>query len=280
MAICREEDEVVIPAPYWLSYPEMVNVAGGKPVFVQGDEKNDFKMTPAQFEAAVTGRTKAVIINSPSNPIGIVYTEPELRAIAEIAADNGIYIVCDEIYENMVYDNTVHVSVGALSEKIFNHTITVNGFSKAYSMTGWRLGYFAAPLEIARAASALQSHSTSGPNTFAQFGAIEALKNSAEASKQMVRAFAERRTCLLDRLNSIQGITCVKPMGAFYMFPNISEFGLDSVTFCEQLLEKQSVAAVPGAPFGSDRHIRLSYACSLENINKGMAKLAAFTESL
>ena len=237
-------------------------------------------MTPGQFESAITGRTKAVVINSPSNPIGIVYTEPELRALAEIAADNGIYIVSDEIYETMVYDGTTHVSIGSLSEKIFDHTITVNGFSKAYSMTGWRLGYFAAPAEIAKAVSALQSHSTSGPNTFAQFGAIEALKNSCAAVGKMVEAFAERRTCLLKRLNDIEGITCVKPMGAFYMFPNISSFGLDSVTFCKQLLEKQGVAAVPGAAFGSDNNIRLSYACSLETINKGMDRLAEFTRSL
>ncbi|MDD4872298.1 MAG: pyridoxal phosphate-dependent aminotransferase [Kiritimatiellae bacterium] len=280
MAICREGDEVIIPAPYWLSYPEMVNVAGGKSVFVHCREENDFKMTPAEFEKAITRRTKAVVINSPSNPIGVVYSGYELKVIAEIAVSHGMYIISDEIYEKMMYDNTVHVSVGSISSNIFDRTITVNGFSKAYAMTGWRLGYFAGPMEIVRAVNAFQSHSTSGPNTFAQFGGIEALKGPQDCVAEMVKAFAERRVYMYQRLTAIKGITCVKPMGAFYMLPNISQFGLDSVSFAEQLLEREGVAVVPGMAFGADRNVRLSYACSTDNIRKGLDRLEKFVKSL
>jgi aspartate aminotransferase len=282
MALCVEGDEVIIPSPYWLSYPEMVNMAGGKPVFVPCNENNDFKMTPGEFEGAITAKTKAVIINSPSNPIGNVYSASELKALAEIAAKRGVYIISDEIYEKMIYGNVEHASIAGFSKDIYDLTITVNGFSKAYAMTGWRLGYFAGPMDLVNAVLALQSHSTSGPNTFAMFGAVEALKSpqSAASIKAMVAAFAERRDYLYGRLTSIKGVTCVKPQGAFYMLPNISKFGVGSVAFCERLLEQEGVALVPGSAFGSDRHVRLSYACSMNEIREGLDRFERFVKSL
>jgi len=280
MAICDEGDEVIIPAPYWLSYPEMVKVAGGTPVAVACPEENGFKMTPDALAAAITPRTRAMILNSPSNPIGVVYTREEMTALAEVAVKNDMLIVSDEIYEKLVYDGVEHVSVGSLSDSVFEHVITVNGFSKAFAMTGWRLGYFAGPSEVVKAVGAFQSHSTSGANTFAQWGALAALKLTNDDLAPMVAAFAERRACLYDRLSAMDGVTCGKPMGAFYALPNISSFGLDSTTFTQRLLEEQGVAAVPGAPFNADANIRLSYACSLDTINEGLDKLEAFVASL
>ncbi len=280
MALCQQGDEVIIPSPFWLSYPEMVKVAGGVSVFVDCDETAGFKMTASQFERAITPRTKMVIINSPSNPVGIVYTEQELRAIAEVAVRRGVYIISDEIYEKMVYDDTVHASIGSFSKETYDLTVTVNGFSKAFAMTGWRLGYIAAPKVIVDAVSALQSHSTSAPATFAQFGAIEALKSAGPDVKKMLSAFVERRAYLYGRLTGIKGVTCVKPMGAFYMMPNIGSFGMDSVKFCERLLETEGVAAVPGVSFGTDKHIRLSYACSMDTIREGMDCLERFVGTL
>lgn len=282
MALCRNGDEVIIPSPYWLSYPEMVNIAGGKCVFVRCDEKNDFKMTPAQFEAAITSRTKAVIVNSPSNPIGNVYSPEELKVLAGIAVKRSIYVVSDEIYENFLYGGARHASIAGFSKEAYDLTITVNGFSKPFAMTGWRLGYFAGPLELVKAVSAFQSHSTSGPNTFAMFGAVEALKSpeSAKTVATMLKAFVERRDYLYGRLTAIKGVTCPKPMGAFYMMPNISEFGLGSLQFCERLLEQEGVSVVPGIAFGSDAHIRFSYACSMDNIREGMDRFEKFIASL
>ena len=282
MALCREGEEIVIPSPYWLSYPEMVRIAGGKCVFVKAGEKNDFKMTAAEFEDAITSRTKAVVINSPCNPVGNVYSRAELKALADVAVKHGVHIVSDEIYEKMIYDGAKHVSIGSFSKEIYDLAITVNGFSKAFSMTGWRLGYFAGPMELVKAVCAFQSHSTSGANTFAMHGAIAALNahESADSIMEMVQAFAERRDYLYRRLSSISGVSCVKPMGAFYMLPNISKFGVGSVAFCEQLLDKEGVALVPGAAFGSDEHVRLSYACGMNNIKEGMDRFERFVKSL
>ena len=280
MALCQAGDEVLIPTPYWLSYPEMVKVAGGTPVFVQCSEESGYKLDIANLKAAITPKTKALIINSPSNPIGVVYSEDDLRAIAEVAVEAGIYVISDEIYEKLVYEGTKHISIGSLSPEIFERTITVNGFSKAYSMTGWRLGYFAAPVDVTKAVSALQSHSTSGPNTFAQFGGVEALVGPQDAVEEMRKAFEGRRQHLFDRLTAVDGITCVKPGGAFYMLPNISSFGLGSVEFAERLLEEKGVAVIPGLAFGADQTVRMSYACSMDNINGGMDKLEEFVSSL
>lgn len=280
MALCREGDEIIIPAPYWLSYPEMVRVAGGKPVFVRGTEAHGLKVTASQLTAAITPRTKAIVINSPSNPTGVVYTRDELRALAEVAVKHNLYIVSDEIYERMVYDGVQAVSVGALSPEIFKRTITVNGFSKPYAMTGWRLGYYAGPLEIVKAGSALQSHSTSAPNTFAQYGAVAALRGPQECVTTMVKAFDERRQYLYKRLTAMKGITCVRPSGAFYVFPNIASFGLSSIEFSGKLLEAEKMAVVPGLPFGADENVRLSYACSMANIEEGMIRLERFISTL
>ncbi|MEI6150601.1 MAG: pyridoxal phosphate-dependent aminotransferase, partial [bacterium] len=280
MALCREGDEVLIPGPFWLSYPEMVRVAGGRPVMVRGSEAHGLKVTPGQLEAAITPRSKALIINSPSNPTGMVYTREELRALAEVAVRHNLYIVSDEIYERMVYDGVEAVSVGSLSPEIFKRTITVNGFSKPYAMTGWRLGYYAGPSEIVKAGSALQSHSTSAPNTFAQYGAIAALRGPQDCVTKMVVAFDERRRYLHKRLIDMRGVTCVRPAGAFYVFPNISAFGLKSIAFSERLLDAEKVAVVPGMPFGADENIRLSYACSMANIEEGMTRLERFLATL
>ena len=280
MALCRDGDEVIIPAPFWLSYPEMVRVAGGMPVFVRGTEAHGLKVTASQLTAAITPRTKAIVINSPSNPVGMVYTRDELRALAEVAVKHNLYIVSDEIYERMVYDGVEAVSVGSLSPEIFKRTITVNGFSKPYAMTGWRLGYFAGPSEIVKACSALQSHSTSAPNTFAQYGAVAALRGPQDCVAIMVKVFDERRQYLYKRLMDMKGITCVKPAGAFYVFPNIASFGLGSIDFSAKLLEQEKMAVVPGLPFGADGNIRLSYACSMANIEEGMTRLERFIAAL
>jgi aspartate aminotransferase len=280
MALCREGEEVVIPGPYWLSYPEMVHMAGGKPVCVNGLEENDFKLTPEQFRKAITPKTKAIIINSPSNPLGIVYTPEELKALADVAVEHGIYMVSDEIYEKLVFDGAQHVSVASFSKEAFDLTILVNGFSKAYAMTGWRLGYLAGPMDLVKAINAFQSHSTSGPNTFAQYGGIAALNGPQDCVATMVKAFSERRNYIYSRVTSIKGVTCVNPKGAFYVMPNISSFGMDSLTFCNRLLRQEKVAVVPGAPFGNDKLIRFSYACSMENIQNGLDRFEAFVKSL
>jgi aspartate aminotransferase len=280
MTICREGDEIIIPGPYWLSYPEMVRVAGGSSVFVMGTAASGLKVTPEQIEAAVTDKTKALVLNTPSNPTGAVYTPDELKAIGELAVAKDFYIISDEIYEKILYDGAEHVSLGSISPEIFERTITVNGFSKAYSMTGWRLGYTAGPIEITNCIGALQSHSTSGATTFAQYGGIAALRGPKEPVEEMVKAFAERRTYMYDRLTSIQGVDCIKPMGAFYMFPSIAGCGIGSVDFAERLLADRGVAVIPGAAFGADGHIRLSYACSMENIEKGLDELEKFVAEL
>ena len=280
LATCQAGDEVIIPAPYWLSYPEMVKLADASPVVVETSEANGFKITPDQFREAMTPATKLIIINSPGNPTGSVYTREELLALAEVALEEDILMLSDEIYEKITYDGTEFVSLASLSSEIYDLTVTVNGFSKAYAMTGWRLGYVAAPEHIATAIDSIQSHSTSNPTSFAQKGALAGLKGDQSFIGEMVKAFSDRRTYMYDKLTSIPGITCVKPMGAFYMLPNISSFGLNSTNFCTKLLEQQKVAAVPGVAFGSDAHMRLSYACSMENIQKGLDRIEAFCASL
>ena len=280
MALLREGEEVIIPSPFWLSYPEMVAIAGGQAKILKGEEANGFKITAEDLEAAITSRTKAVVINSPSNPSGIVYTPDELKALAEVAVKHNVYIISDEIYEKVLYEDAVHQSVGSFSDEILEMTITVNGFSKAFSMTGWRLGYAAVPGFLAKAIGALQSHSTSGPNTFAQYGGVAALKGGDDDCAKMVTAFAERRDYLHGRLCDINGVSCVKPMGAFYMLPNISRFGLDSVAFAERLLTEKHVAVVPGVAFGAPEHVRLSYACSMDELRESMDRLESFVASL
>ena len=280
LATCNPGDEVIIPAPYWLSYPEMVKLADAAPVIVPTSEATGFKITPDQFREAMTPATKLIILNSPGNPTGSVYSREELQALAEVALEEDILMLSDEIYEKITYDNTPFTSLASLGKEIYDLTITVNGFSKAYAMTGWRLGYVAAPEPIAAAIDSIQSHSTSNPTSFAQKGAVAALKGDQSFVGEMVQAFAERRAYMHDRLTKIPGITCVKPMGAFYMLPNIASFGLGSTNFCDKLLEQQKVACVPGIAFGSDAHMRLSYASSMENITKGLDRIEAFCASL
>jgi aspartate aminotransferase len=273
-------DEVIIPAPFWLSYPEMVKLVGGIPVIVDTDQSSDYKITPAALNAAITPKTKLFVLNSPSNPSGVVYTPSELQALAKVIVDRDILVVSDEIYEKIIYDGVEQVSIGALGAEIFQRTIISNGFAKAYSMTGWRIGYLAAPLPLIQAASALQGHSTSNVCTFAQYGAIAALEGDQGCVETMREAFATRRQVILNRLQQISGLSCAKPDGAFYVFVNISSTGLGSLDFCKQLLEQQQVATIPGLPFGADDHIRLSYATDLVTIEKGMERLAQFTKSL
>ena len=280
IATCNPGDEVIIPAPFWLSYPEMVKLAGATPVIVSTSEANGFKITPDQFRDAMTPATKMIILNSPGNPTGSVYTREELLALAEVAVEEEILMLSDEIYEKITYDGAVSTSLAGLSQEIYDLTITVNGFSKAYSMTGWRLGYIAAPVGIAAAIDSIQSHSTSNPTSFAQKGGLAGLKGDQSFIDEMVKAFAGRREYMYDRLTKIPGVTCVKPMGAFYVLPNISSFGLGSAAFCDKLLDQQKVACVPGVAFGSDAHMRLSYACSMENITKGLARIEAFCAGL
>ncbi len=280
LATCQAGDEVIIPAPYWLSYPEMAKLADASPVIVETTEASGFKITPEQFREAMTPATKLIILNSPGNPTGSVYSREELQALAEVALEEDILMLSDEIYEKIVYDGVQPVSLAALDKNIYDLTITVNGFSKAYAMTGWRLGYVAAPEPIAAAIDSIQSHSTSNPTSFAQKGAVAGLKGDQSFIGEMVKAFAERRAYIYDRLTKIPGVTCVKPMGAFYVLPNISSFGLGSANFASKLLDEQKVAVVPGIAFGSDAHVRLSYACSMENIQKGLDRIEAFCTSL
>jgi len=273
-------DEVLIPSPYWLSYPEMVRVAGGVPVFVPGRRENDFRIAPDDVVRAITPRTVALLINSPSNPTGTMYTPDELRALGDVAVSRGLTIVSDEIYEKLVYEGNQQASMASFSPEHYANTITINGFSKAYAMTGWRLGYTAGPAAFITAMGALQSHCASAPTTFAQCGAITALERGSESTVAMVKAFDERRRRIYALMSAIPGVTCPKPTGAFYVFPDISSFGLDSVTFAKRLLEEQKVAVVPGVAFGADACVRLSYACSMTEIETGMARFRTFCESL
>ena len=280
MAVCGEGDEVIIPAPYWLSYPDMVRLAGAEPVIVQTTQENDWKMTPQQFEEAMSPRTKMVIINSPGNPTGSVYTKEELRALVEVAADEEITILSDEIYESLTYDGAEHVSVASLTPEARDLTITVNGFSKAYAMTGWRLGYLGAPEKIAKAIDSMQSHSTSGPCSFAQKGGLAALTGSQQCVADMREEFNIRREYMFERLSAIHNVTAVKPKDAFYMLANISKLGMTSTNFADRLLSKASVAVVPGIAFGDDRVVRLSYATGLDVIKPGLDRFEDFCKTL
>jgi aspartate aminotransferase len=280
LATCQPGDEVLIPSPYWVSYPDMVRLAGAEPVIVQTSERNGWKMRASDFENAMTPRTKMVILNSPGNPTGSVYTREELEGIVEVAAEEDIYILSDEIYEKLVYDDTKHVSIASISKEAYDLTITVNGFSKAYAMTGWRLGYLAAPEAVAKAVDNIQSHSTSHPCSFAQKGAYAALKGDQQALADMRDEFAMRRDYMFDRITKIPNITAVKPQGAFYILVNVSQLGLSSQNFADRLLSKANVAVVPGAAFGDDRTVRLSYATSIDIIKKGLDRFQDFCRTL
>lgn len=280
LAILGPDDEALIPAPYWVSYPEIVKLARARPVFLPTSEATGFKVTPEQLDASINHRTGALILNSPSNPTGAIYTPEEIKALAEVLVRRGVSVLSDEIYEKLIYDDAVHCSIGSLGEDILAQTITCNGFSKAYAATGWRLGYAAGPAHVIKAAINIQSHSTSGANTFAQYGAIAALEGPQDEIEEMRQAFKRRRDHMVEGVNSIPGLHCAKPAGAFYVFPNISQTGLDSVTFCRRLLEEHQVAFVPGAAFGADANVRLSYATDQETIEKGLERLERFVAGL
>jgi aspartate aminotransferase len=281
--ILDEGDEVIIPTPYWVSYPEQVKLAGGVPVYVEGLEENEFKITPEQLKAAITERTKAVIINSPSNPTGMIYTEEELKALGDICVEHDILIVSDEIYEKLIYGGHRHVSIAQLSPELKAQTVIINGLSKSHSMTGWRIGYAAGHKDLIRAMTDLASHSTSNPTSIAQYAAIAAYRGPQEPVEEMRQAFEQRLNIIYEKLIKIPGFTCVKPQGAFYLFPNAREAaamaGYGSVDeLVEALLEEANVALVPGSGFGAPDNVRLSYATSLDVLEEAIERIKAFME--
>lgn len=280
LATCGVGDEVIIPAPYWLSYPEMVKLAGAKPVILQTTDKTEFKVTPEQLRKAITPNTRLFILNTPSNPTGSVYSPEEIKALGDVCVEKNILIMSDEIYEHLLYDGAKHKSVASFSPDHLAHTIIVHGFAKAWSMTGWRLGFLAAPEPIAKAIDAVQSHSTSNPCSFAQKGGVAALTGPQDHLPKWLAEFDKRRRFAHQKLNSIPGISCVNAKGAFYLFPNISGTGLKSSDFCAKLLETEKVAAVPGVAFGADDYIRLSYATGMANIEKGLERIDKFCRTL
>jgi len=283
MATCSPGDEVIIPAPYWVSYPEMVKLAGATPKFVVADDKTGFLLTPAMLEAAISPKTKLLILNSPSNPSGAVYTRAQLEAIVAVAVKHNLYILSDEMYEHLMYDGAKPTCIAALSKEAEARTVVVAGFSKTYSMTGWRLGTLVAPAPIAKACAEIQSQQSSNATTFAQYGALAALtekEKTAASLALMLTAFDRRRKFLHAELNKIPGVSCLLAQGAFYLFPNISSFGLKDQEFCARLLEQEKVAAVFGSAFGAEGYLRLSYATSDETIKKGIERLARFCATL
>jgi aspartate aminotransferase len=282
-AIVDPGDEVLLPTPYWVTYPETVKLAGGIPVVVKTDENNSYKITPEELKAAITDKTTLLVLNSPNNPGGFSYTPEELAALAKVLEGTDVMVMSDEIYEKLVYRGTKFVSFASLSEDAYNRTLTINGLSKAYAMTGWRLGYTAGPLEAIKAMGRLQSHMTQNPVTFCQHAAIAALEDTTGAVDKMVVEFEKRGAYMAERLNAIEGIECNVPTGAFYCFPdvtahygrNIGGAQIDSSTdFAKALLENAHVAVVPGDPFGCPKNVRLSFACSVEQIDKGIDRLA------
>lgn len=276
-------DEVIIPAPFWVSYPEMVKLAGGVPRFIIAEDTTGFKVTPAQLTAALTAKTRMVVINSPSNPTGAVYTRAELEALVAICVKAGVWILSDEIYEHLVYDGQTTCSPATFSPEAARLTITVSGYAKTYSMTGWRLGTLVAGKEVSAAVADLQSQISSNATTFAQFGALAVHQHPEKAKAslaEMAVAFDRRRLKLWQGLNAIPGLTCYRSQGAFYLFPNIRKFGLSSSDFAARLLEEELVAVVPGSAFGAEGYIRLSYATSDAIIEKGLERLARFCAKL
>lgn len=283
MAILNEGEEVIVPAPYWVSYPHQVALAGGKPVILEANEGHGFRLTPAALESAITPKTKAVIINSPSNPTGAAYSGEELEALCSIAAEAGLVIIADEIYEKLVYDKFRFVSVASLGKQIKNQTVVINGVSKSHAMTGWRLGYAAGPKEVIAAMNKVQSHSTSNASSVSQMAAIEALRGPQTEVARMVVEFEKRRNFMVSAIRRLPGVSLVEPQGAFYVFPNVSAYYgkpggtgakiSNSAALAEFLMDAAHVAVVPGSAFGNDRCIRLSYATSMEKLQAAVARI-------
>ncbi|HOG17748.1 MAG: Aspartate aminotransferase [Syntrophaceae bacterium PtaU1.Bin231] len=285
----EEGDEVIIPSPYWVSYPDIVILTGAKPVIVTTREEDGFKMSPAQLEGALTARTKAVVINSPSNPAGVTYSREELKALADVLARRDVLVISDDIYEKILYDGLTFHTMASTDPAMKDRTVTVNGVSKAYAMTGWRIGYAAGPDVVIKALTKLQSQNTSNPTSIAQKAAVEALNGSQESVARMGAEFQKRRDVIVAGLDSIPGIRCMKPQGAFYVFPNVSalygkRFGgkvlEGSTSFAAFLLDAVDVAVVPGVEFGHDANIRLSYATSMKNIEEGIKRIRRAVEKL
>ena len=281
-AIFDQGEEVIIPAPYWVSYPPMVALANGTPVIVETTEKNEFKITPEELKKAITPKTKALIINSPSNPTGSAYTKKELEKIAEVALSKNFFVISDEIYEKIVYDGFEFTSIASLSEEMKKRTIIVHGVAKTYAMTGWRIGYTAGSEEIISAMNNIQSQSTSNPTSISQKASVEALIGPQNEIEKMVSAFAQRRNYIVDRLNKIPGVSCYKPVGSFYVFPNFSSYYgksfqgkkiENSTHLADFFLDVAKVAVVPGVEFGADPFERLSYATSMEDIKEGLNRI-------
>jgi aspartate aminotransferase len=288
-AILNPGDEVIIPVPYWLTYPETVKMGGGTPVFLETKENEDFKINIDKLKDMVNENTKALILNSPSNPTGSIYTKEELEAIAKVAVDNEIIVVSDEIYEKIVYDENKHISIASLNDEIKKLTVVINGVSKAYAMTGWRIGYAAGPKDIIEVMSNIQSHATSNPNSIAQYASNKALRGDHSFMEERKNKFSERRDYMYEKINSVTELSCLKPGGAFYIMMNISDvLGKkidgntikDSFSFADNLIEYKKVAVIPGVAFGADNFIRLSYANSMENIKKGLKRIEEFINEL
>ena len=290
MAILDDEDEVIVPKPYWVSYPELIKLSGGVPIYSDSSEKEGFKYNIKDLESKVTEKTKAIIINSPNNPTGTIYTKKELLEIAKFCEKYSLIIISDEIYEKLVYDNEKHISIASLTDYAYNNTIVINGLSKSSAMTGWRIGYAACKdIEVIKLMTSIQSHTTSNVNSIAQYAAIEAIKNSKKDLENMVKEFDSRRKYMIKRLDSIDSIKYIIPKGAFYVMVNIKDlFGKkinnrlveDSLSFSKELLEEEKVAVIPGVGFGVSDYIRLSYATSKENIKEGMDRIEEFIKKL
>jgi aspartate aminotransferase len=280
MVLLGRGDEALIPAPYWVSYPEMVNLCEAKPVFIKTLPENNFKITAKDLKKNITPKTKVLILNSPSNPCGSVYHAAELREIAEVCAAKKIFVISDEIYEKIIFDNLKHVSIAGFNKEIYDLTLTVNGMSKSYSMTGWRVGYLAGPQDIVDAISRLQDHSTSNPTSIAQKAAAAALANGDDFVRKMAAEFQKKRDFCVASLSKIKKIGFVRPQGAFYIFCDISKTKLDSLTFADRLLSEGQVAVIPGKAFGRDDYIRISFAASIAELTKGLNRIAQWLEKL
>ena len=289
LAILNEGDEVIIPTPYWVSYPELVKLAGGVPVFINTNKENDYKYSVKELRNLITSKTKAILVNSPNNPTGSIYTREELTEIAELAKEYDLIIISDEIYEKLIYDNEKYISIASISKDSYERTIVINGLSKAYAMTGWRIGYSASSKEIAKLMSSVQSHVTSNINSISQYAAIEALNGPQDSIKIMIKEFEKRRNYMIDRINKIHGLSIIRPKGAFYIMVCIENyFGKkingeiinSSLDFSKSLLNEENVAVIPGIAFGLDNYIRLSYATSMEIIEEGLNRLEKYLRKL
>ncbi len=289
LAILNPGDEVIVSTPYWVSYPELIKLADGKPVFVEGDEKSNYKFTKENLEKAVTAKTKAIVLNTPNNPTGTIYNKEELEVIADFAKKYNIIIISDEMYEKLIYDNENHISIASLSKDAYERTIVINGLSKSYAMTGWRIGYCAASEKIAKLMISIQSHVTSNVCSITQYAALEALNGPQDEITKMINEFEKRRNYMINRIESIDNLSIVKPKGAFYIMINIEnclgkeingKILNDSMEFCASLLENEKLAVIPGKAFGLNNYIRVSYATSMEAIKEGLNRIKSFIKKL